>query len=85
MATDTTKNQSYVQKTPNVCGGDACIRDTRIPVWLLVRFKQEGWTDERLLENYPVLIRADLTAAWDFYAANASKIEAERRAHEEAA
>ncbi|MBY0527748.1 MAG: DUF433 domain-containing protein [Gemmataceae bacterium] len=32
MATDTTK-ESWVQKTPNVCGGDACIRNTRITVW----------------------------------------------------
>ncbi len=25
-----------IQKTPNVCGGDACIRNTRIRVWLIV-------------------------------------------------
>src|SRR6516164_3303067 len=33
---------SWVQKTPDVCGGDACIRRTRIPVWLLVRHRQLG-------------------------------------------
>ena len=32
MATVTTKNKSWVQKTPGVCGGDACIRNTRITV-----------------------------------------------------
>ena len=25
-----------IQKTPGLCGGDACIRQTRIPVWVLV-------------------------------------------------
>lgn len=25
-----------IEKTPNVMGGDACIRETRIPVWLRV-------------------------------------------------
>ena len=30
MATDTTKYQSWVQKTPGVCGGRACIRKARI-------------------------------------------------------
>ena len=35
MATDTTK-KSWVQKTPGLCGGRACIRRTRITVWGLV-------------------------------------------------
>jgi uncharacterized protein (DUF433 family) len=32
MATDTTKKQSWIRKTPGVCGGNACIRNTRITV-----------------------------------------------------
>src|SRR5712692_2863160 len=27
---------SWIQKTPDICGGDACIRNTRLPVWSLV-------------------------------------------------
>jgi hypothetical protein len=27
-----------ITKTPDVCGGDACIAKTRIPVWLLRKF-----------------------------------------------
>jgi hypothetical protein len=27
-----------ITKTPDVCGGDACIAKTRIPVWLLREF-----------------------------------------------
>ncbi len=36
MATETTNKKSWVQKTPGVCGGDACIRNTRITVHGLV-------------------------------------------------
>src|ERR1700733_10379635 len=77
-----TESGSIVRRRVEVMGGDACIRDTRIAVWTLVRLKQDGWTDERLLANYPVLTAPDLVVAWDFYAANTTQIEAERRAHE---
>ena len=39
MATDTIKTQSWIKKTPNVCGGDACIRNTRITVYGLVHYQ----------------------------------------------
>ena len=52
-----------IQKTSGVCGGHARIRDTRIPVWTLVSFKQQGADADELLRNYPGLILADLDAA----------------------
>ncbi len=36
LAQSLRKFWSGIQKTPGVCGGDACIRETRIPVWVLV-------------------------------------------------
>jgi uncharacterized protein (DUF433 family) len=74
-----------IRSKADVLGGDACIRTTRVPVWLVVRHKQLGVSDERILANYPGLAAADLIAAWDFYAANAERVELERRSHEEAA
>src|SRR5438552_2172047 len=50
MATDTTKQKSWVKKTPNVCGGDACIRNTRITVNGLVEWRKLGLADERIVE-----------------------------------
>lgn len=76
--------QTPVRSTPNVMGGDACLRSTRIPVWSLVAYKQGGFTDARLLANFPGLSAADLVAAWDYYAANTDQVEAQRRRHEEA-
>jgi uncharacterized protein (DUF433 family) len=84
MATDTTKKQSWVQKTPNVCGGDACIRNTRITVHGLVNYRQLGLADQRILELIQGLTQDDLIAAWDYYASHAAEIEEAIRLNEEA-
>jgi type III restriction enzyme len=51
-----------IQKTPGVCGGNACVRDTRIPVWTLQRLRELGRTDRELLDDYPTLTPADIEA-----------------------
>jgi uncharacterized protein (DUF433 family) len=56
---------STIKRTPGVSGGATCIRDTRIPVWTLVRLQQLGRTQEQLLADFPGLTSADLTVAWD--------------------
>ncbi len=75
MATDTTTKQSWVQKTPNVCGGDACIHHSRITVHGLVHYRQLGFSDERLLEMIQGLTQDDLARAWDYYASHSAEIE----------
>ena len=50
-----------------MCGGNACIRDTRIPVWTLVSLRSQGATDPELLKDYPSLTPMDLETAWDYY------------------
>ncbi len=67
--------QNPVQITPGVCGGQARIRNTRIPVWTLVAYRQQGAPDEELLANYPGLTAADLSAAWDYYEQNREQID----------
>jgi uncharacterized protein (DUF433 family) len=59
-------NWSGIEKTSNVCGGDACIRSTRIPVWLLVSYQQQGLSDAKILEAYPTLNAIDLANAWTY-------------------
>ena len=66
-------------------GGDACIRDTRIPIWLLVQYKRQGMTDGALLQCYPDLNASDLSAAWDYFASNWQDVEMQMRQYEEAA
>ena len=76
--------EALIQKTPNVVGGDACIRRTRIAVWMVVGYRKLGLTDDQLLEAYPGLNRADLQVAWEYYAANRDEIETALRENDEA-
>jgi uncharacterized protein (DUF433 family) len=64
-----------VFRHPRVSGGDACVGNTRIPVWSLVRYRQLGRTDEQLLSDFPSLTAADLAAAWAYDAAHHDEIE----------
>ncbi len=67
--------EPLIRKTPDVCGGDACIRETRIMVWLLVAFQRQGMTDTELVENYPGLTEDDLAAAWEYAGLHPAEIE----------
>jgi uncharacterized protein (DUF433 family) len=73
-----------IQKTPNVCGGAACIRNTRIPVWVLVQARGLGCSEAEILENYPMLSRADLTNVWLYGSQNSTEIEQVIRENDEA-
>ena len=64
-----------IQKTPGVSGGHACVRNTRIPVWTLVSLRQQGATEQELLNNYPGLALDDLTAVWGYYYNHKSEID----------
>ncbi len=81
MATTT---EAAIQKTPDVMGGEACIRRTRIAVWGLVVLKRLEFTDDRLLANYPGLTQDDLDAAWAYFAAYPAEIEDAIRRNDEA-
>ncbi|MFO0968743.1 MAG: DUF433 domain-containing protein [Gemmataceae bacterium] len=74
---------SVITKQPGRCGGEACVRDTRITVWGLVEWRDLGKSDDWLLANYPTLTASDLTAAWDYAAAHAEEIAGaiKRNAH----
>jgi uncharacterized protein (DUF433 family) len=64
-----------ITKTPGVCGGEACVRDHRIPVWTIVNYHRLGATDEKILESYPSLSPADLEAAFQFARDNPIEVE----------
>ena len=78
-----TTTLSWVSKLANRCGGEACVRDTRMPVWVLVNYKGLGLNDTQLLEWYPSLNQADLEAAWAYAAENAEEVDRVIRENEE--
>jgi uncharacterized protein (DUF433 family) len=78
-----TPTASWTSKQPDRCGGDACVRDTRIPVWVLVNYRRLSSTEDGLLRDYPDLTPADLEAAWNYAAAHPEEIDEATRANEE--
>lgn len=64
-----------ITQLPQVCGGDACVAGTRIPVWSLEQTRRLGFSEERILSNHPTLQREDLAAAWEYVRANPDEIE----------
>ncbi len=71
-----------VEKNPQVMGGAACIRQTRIPVWLLEQARRQGVSEVDLLRNYPGLTAQDLVNAWDYADAQREEIENQIRENE---
>ncbi|MGI8909110.1 MAG: DUF433 domain-containing protein [Rubrobacteraceae bacterium] len=73
-----------IESTPGVCGGDARIVRTRIPVWVLEQAKRLGVTEADLLRSYPTLRAEDLVHAWAYVRVHREEIEREIRENEEA-
>jgi uncharacterized protein (DUF433 family) len=73
-----------IESTPGVCGGEACIVGTRIPVWVLEQARRLGVSEADLLRSYPTLRAEDLTNAWEYADSHINEIEANIRDNEEA-
>lgn len=73
-----------IERTPGVAGGEACVVRTRIPVWTLENYLRLGWSEARILENFPTLRAADLVNAWAYAAAHRSELDQAIRENEEA-
>ena len=60
--------QDHIRSDPSVLVGKPVIAGTRLSVDFLLGLMAEGWTEERLLENYPQLRRQSLQAMYAFAA-----------------
>jgi uncharacterized protein (DUF433 family) len=69
------RSMSAIQQTPGVCGGNARIRNTRIPVWTIISFTKQGAADDEILRNYPWLTPDDLKAASSYYEQHQDEID----------
>jgi uncharacterized protein (DUF433 family) len=72
-----------IDTLPDVCGGEATIVRTRIPVWVLEQARRLGATDATLLAAYPTLRAEDLVHAWAYVRAHREEID--RQIHDHAA
>ncbi len=74
---------SWVSKKPDRCGGDACIRDTRITVWGIVSYRRLGMSDTDILRAVQGLTPGDLQTATEYAADNPDEIDRAIRENEE--
>ncbi len=78
------RNWRGITKTPGICGEDACIAGTRIPVWVLVGYRRQGVNESELLAAYPTLSASDLFNAWIYAEAHLEEIETTMQENQEA-
>lgn len=64
--------QERISVNPNVCHGQACIRGTRVLVSVILDNLAARVSEEELLQSYPSLTSADISAALE-YAAELSR------------
>ena len=53
---------------PTICHGQACIKNTRIPVHQIVGMMANGDTIDSLLKAYPTITREDIRACLEYAA-----------------
>ena len=51
---------------PSICGGQACIKGTRVPVYAVLDFLGAGNTIDEILAEYPQITREDIRAALEY-------------------
>ena len=57
-----------ITSDPQICGGEAVVRGTRIPAHVVLSHLAAGESFEGVLENFPTLHRDDILACLDYAA-----------------
>ena len=55
--------REYLASDPSVCGGELCVRGTRVPITVVLDSLAEGASREEILRSYPSLQPQHLDAA----------------------
>jgi uncharacterized protein (DUF433 family) len=60
--------RDYIRSDPEILSGKPVVRGTRLSVEFLLGLFAMGWTEERILENYPTLDEEAIKAVFAFAA-----------------
>lgn len=60
-----------------VCGGQACLTGTRIPIYILEQYRRLGASDDQMLDVFPNLSAQDVAAAWEYVGQHREEIDAQ--------
>jgi len=55
-----------IASDPNICGGEPCIKGTRIPVHIVLSHLAAGEDYEIVLKNFPKLTKEDIFACLEY-------------------
>lgn len=54
---------NHIEINPAILAGKPIIKGTRIPVELIVKLIAQRWTDDQIIQEYPVLKKEDIQEA----------------------
>jgi len=74
------KSENLLSRSPEVCGGYMRIKGTRMTVHQIVTCYQQGWTPEKIADQYPHITLVQVHAALAYYHANREEIDRELEA-----
>lgn len=66
--------RDHITSDKGILGGKPIIIGTRLSVEFLLGLLSEGWTQERILKNYPTLASADLLALFSYAQQNINEV-----------
>ncbi len=55
-------NDSRITSNPGICGGDPCIKGTRIPVHVIISHLAAGDSQEDILKQFPSIRKEEIHA-----------------------
>jgi uncharacterized protein (DUF433 family) len=67
--------ESKIVRVPNICFGRAHVEGKRFPVWMVILYHRNGFSDVAILDVFPDLTQTDLDAVWDYYRSNPLEID----------
>lgn len=59
-------SQERIVSDIKICGGEPCIRGTRIPVRVVLSHLAAGESTEEIIRNFPTLTAADIRACLEY-------------------
>jgi uncharacterized protein (DUF433 family) len=62
------KSHPRIVSDSAICGGDPCVKGTRIPVHVILSHLAAGDTTDTLLREFPKLTRRDIKACLEYAA-----------------
>ena len=57
---------NFIHSDPNVLLGKPVVKGTRLAVEFILGLYAEGWTEDQILENYPILTKESLLAVFAY-------------------